>query len=226
VFGYDDWRQKDENKGYIQNNLYYWNKNHPGSFIYSNQHRFLSSNVHRESSNSDDNDDHKESNLKKPSGSSSTTRSQQLTEKREKLAKSTKKGMSRAKELWNKYGIYFLGTYLSVYALFLGGIFIGFDNGILDPSWILTSAEQEDSKGLADIFIDLLEQWEWTQKYAEKIKKSPQLVTFGIAYISNKFTEPVRLGISIYLTPKVARLFGAETLPTAHDEDNVPKKET
>ncbi|KAK1739195.1 DUF1279 domain-containing protein [Skeletonema marinoi] len=49
------------------------------------------------------------------------------------VGKEPKKGESKARILFNKYGYVFVGTYLSIYVLTLISFFFGLDSGLLDP---------------------------------------------------------------------------------------------
>lgn len=139
---------------------------------------------------------------------------QELTEKGMTHAK---QGMSKVKILMAKYGYFFVGTYLSVYIGTVYTLYFLIDNGLVDPSslsipnWFpfAHSSEDEDAT-LVSIIADLADNFEFTKKYVDSIKKRPEFVNLGIAWVATKFTEPIRLGVSIFLTPKIARLFGRE----------------
>lgn len=42
----------------------------------------------------------------------------------------------KMKNYWNRYGLFFVGTYLSVYATTLAGLFVAFDSGVLSAAAI------------------------------------------------------------------------------------------
>ena len=128
-----------------------------------------------------------------------------------------KEGMSKVKILMSKYGYFFVGTYLTVYVGTVSSLYILLDHGLVDPSslsipdWfpsIFPSHGDEEEVTLVSFIANLADNFEVTKKYVESIQKRPEFVNLGIAWVATKFTEPIRLGVSIFLTPRIARLFG------------------
>merc|ERR1712157_97371 len=117
----------------------------------------------------------------------------------------TRRGWFKAKVLTSKYGWYFVGTYLTVYIATLSSLYFCIDAGWIDPNMISSS---EDEATLASYLADYLQSFEFTKRYVTYIQNSPKSVNLGLAWIATKFTEPIRLGAAIYLTPKVARTLG------------------
>jgi len=159
------------------------------------------------------------------------TISDNVTAAAERRRELTKKGMTHAKEgmskvklLMAKYGYFFVGTYLSVYFGTWSTLYFLLDNGLVDPSslsipnWFPFSHSSEEDATLVSLIADLADNFEVTKKYVESIKKKPEFVNLGIAWVATKFTEPIRLGVSIFLTPKIARLFGRKEKDFKDDE--------
>ena len=142
------------------------------------------------------------------------------TEKSRELTQSgmthAKEGMSKAKILMSKYGYFFVGTYLSVYVGTVSSLYFLLDHGLVDPSslsipdWFpsIFPSHGDEEVTLVSLIADLADNFEFTKKYVESIQKRPEFVNLGIAWVATKLTEPIRLGVSIFLTPRIARLFG------------------
>jgi len=95
---------------------------------------------------------------------------------------------AKMKMLWNKYGVVFIITYGSVYILTLTGIYILISNKLL---------------GFGDV-IDLAKKT-GLDKHVSVEYLNPAAGNFAAAWIVTKFTEPFRVGLSIALTPRLAR---------------------
>lgn len=128
-----------------------------------------------------------------------------------KGAKAARKGATSAKEMIQQYGPVFIGTYISVYFITLGALFTGVDSGLIDPvkimSWIGGHAG-EDSKSAVTLVVEYMEKYEWTKPYAETVAKNPHFASLGVAWVAVKFTEPIRLAVTVGIVPKLARHFG------------------
>ena len=129
----------------------------------------------------------------------------------------------RGKVLWKQYGYVFIGTYLSIYVATLTSLYFGIDSGWIDPSnFILDEGEtaieavqkDEDESmgptptGLAKLAIEKLEKLKFMKPYIPKIENNPQLLNLGVAWISTKFLEPIRLAVTVTIVPTVARGLG------------------
>lgn len=60
--------------------------------------------------------------------------------RREELAEKSKAHVGRLKDLWNKYGIVAIGTYLTMYGAVLGSIYVAIDQG-----WVKTKKTTKGS---------------------------------------------------------------------------------
>lgn len=124
--------------------------------------------------------------------------------------KAASKGARSASEMVKRYGPVFIGTYLSIYVTTLGTLYIGVESGVLDPAYIMSwiSEDGETSKSTVDIVAEFLEQYSWTKEYAPLVEKHPGFANLGVAWIATKFTEPLRLGATALVIPRIARYFG------------------
>lgn len=118
-----------------------------------------------------------------------------------------------AREMIRLYGPVFVGTYLSVYATTLGSLFLGVQSGVLDPGYVLgmVSSDEASAKSSVEAIVEIMEHYPWTKPWAPVIERNPQWTNFGVAWVATKFTEPIRLAITIPLVPRVARYFGYGT---------------
>eukprot|EP00808_Paulinella_micropora_P009445 g6145.t1 len=99
------------------------------------------------------------------------------------------------KRLWRQYGMVFISTYLGVYVGTLGMIYVLFNKGIANSSDVMDFTHYF---GLED------------KDYGLSSKTS----NFALAWICTKFTEPLRFGVTLVLTPRVSRAIGrAPPLP-------------
>lgn len=99
------------------------------------------------------------------------------------------KGIAKIKDLWNKYGIVFAGTYFGIYFGTLGMMYVAVSRGWLvavDVPAMLKSI------GLAEM--------------ASKV--DPKAGALGVAWILTKFTEPIRAFLTLLITPRLARAVG------------------
>lgn len=95
------------------------------------------------------------------------------------------------KRLWRQYGLVGVGTYLGVYVVTLGGLYAVVKTGELVPENVMELAQRLD----------------WFVRFDSGLlnKKTGD---FALAWIATKFTEPLRLALTIAITPSVARLVG------------------
>mmetsp|Transcript_12924 Transcript_12924/g.33665 ORF Transcript_12924/g.33665 Transcript_12924/m.33665 type:complete len:168 (+) Transcript_12924:99-602(+) len=94
--------------------------------------------------------------------------------------------------LVHEYGPVGIATHFSVYFVTLGGLFLGIDSGVLVAGDALTLLKYVG----ADRIVDL-----------ECL--NPKASNFAVAWILAKFTEPMRLPVTLWLTPRIARLIRA-----------------
>ena len=112
--------------------------------------------------------------------------------------------------LWNRYGVVFVGTYLGVYCVTLGSIFVILDFGLLGPERAHQMiADVAGYLNLSDHFDpDHIDPESWNAWYYTWIARMNP--NFAFAWIVTKFTEPLRLATSVLITPPLARLVKRE----------------
>mmetsp|Transcript_20216 Transcript_20216/g.43688 ORF Transcript_20216/g.43688 Transcript_20216/m.43688 type:complete len:350 (+) Transcript_20216:141-1190(+) len=150
-----------------------------------------------------------------------------IQEFREAPGASMKSGAKSFSGMMQKYGPVFFGVHLSVYFATLAAIFAGVDSGLLDPVHLMSmmgsatdgSAETKDT---VDYVVDWLNNHSWSQGMAPFVERNPHFASLAVAWIAVKFTEPIRLPVSIFLTPRVANYIeiGRRTV-----EGDAPAKE-
>ena len=127
----------------------------------------------------------------------------------------------KAKLLFSKYGPIFVGTYLGVYATTLLSLFSSLEYGLIDVNMIsvYTNILKETlpfphpmiSDGLSDgVSVKI---WDILEDYfpsSVKIRENEHLSNLIIAWIAVKFTEPIRLAVSVVLCPRVVKMLGQE----------------
>ncbi|KAF0716789.1 Aste57867_2662 [Aphanomyces stellatus] len=130
------------------------------------------------------------------------------------------KASNKFKELWNKYGWVGVGTYLSVYVTTLGTMFVAIETGLLSTGPAAASADGGDDKedeGF-NIVTATNSLTEWTKSvglgaHFNVPEVSPTTGTFLIAWVATKFTEPIRLAVTLMITPRLARYLKAARKP-------------
>ncbi|KAG6973708.1 hypothetical protein JG688_00003401 [Phytophthora aleatoria] len=127
--------------------------------------------------------------------------------------------LERLKDLWRKYGIVAIGTYLTMYGAVLGSMYLAIDQGWVRTNKRTTSkgeGQSDESFNLVTTtnkFVKIAEDLGIAQ-YLEVEQVSSKTGTFLLAWIATKFTEPLRLALTIAVTPRIARLLGrAPKLP-------------
>lgn len=143
-----------------------------------------------------------------------------MGERRSRASKAAKQGARSAGAMFRTYGPVFVGTYLSVYAATLGGIFLGIESGALDPGFVLSqvSSNTEEAKSTVQVIIEFLDHYPWTRPAVPFLERNPELANLGVAWVATKFTEPVRLAITFPIVPRVSRAIGW-TGPNNDDDD-------
>mmetsp|Transcript_5578 Transcript_5578/g.13133 ORF Transcript_5578/g.13133 Transcript_5578/m.13133 type:complete len:221 (-) Transcript_5578:149-811(-) len=142
-----------------------------------------------------------------------------MKERGDSARKAARKGAKSAGEMFRTYGPIFVGTYLSVYAATLGGIFLGIESGVVDPAYVLSqvSSNNDEVKSTVDVIIGVLDHYPWTRPAVPILEKHPELANLGVAWVATKFTEPLRLAITIPIVPRVSRAVGWTT-PTEEED--------
>ena len=134
------------------------------------------------------------------------------------------------RSMLRQYGPIFIGTYGVVYVSTVFGLFMGIQSGILDATSIMdylsgTASSTADAGGGGGVDVDpdntiqsaastmtymveFLEYYSWTKPLAPIVQENPWTANFGIAWIMTKFTEPIRLGLAVAVTPSIAKKIG------------------
>jgi hypothetical protein len=143
---------------------------------------------------------------------------------REHPGASARKGAKSVGDMFRMYGPVFVGTYATIYVSTLGALYAGVQSGALDPVALFGWLGQDtgDCHNTVDLVVDFMQKHTWTEAYAPSVEKHPQLANLAVAWIATKFTEPIRLGLALPLTPRVARYFGYGP----QDPDPVDEPET
>jgi len=142
--------------------------------------------------------------------------------------------------VFQKYGATFVGSYFTLYILTLSGIFTGLDSGYIDPAtlsdiqfnfpWHSGTGAEEVAEAEADArefrssleyVVGCMRKFEWTKPYAEVVEINPRLGNLAIAWVATKFTEPIRLPVTVMLVPRIAKFLGQKT----HVDDEDGKEE-
>ncbi|RHY25037.1 hypothetical protein DYB32_008544 [Aphanomyces invadans] len=118
--------------------------------------------------------------------------------------------LQKFKDLWNKYGWVGVGTYLGVYVVTLGSMFVAIETGVLSTAAPSKATDSEDKNEAFNIVTATNKLTEWTKSvglgaHFNVPDVSPTTGTFLIAWVATKFTEPVRLAVTLMITPRLAR---------------------
>lgn len=114
---------------------------------------------------------------------------------------------NKIKEMMNKYGAVAVGTYLSVYIITLGSIFTALDYDIFNAATFGL-----DPIAMIKKVCDIIENTTGNKSLPTYIRSNPTVGTFAIAWVMTKFTEPIRLGVTIVIVPKIAQLLGKKDI--------------
>jgi len=131
---------------------------------------------------------------------------------------------SSFQSMLRRYGKVFLGTYFGVYVTTLLTLFMSVQSGHIDAMYMISlltgtsspsepggvadpATIQEAASAMKDL-VKLLEGYTITRPFAPMVEEYPWTANFAIAWIAIKFTEPIRFGATVVLTPPVARFLG------------------
>ncbi len=110
--------------------------------------------------------------------------------------------MGKLRLMVKRYGAVAVVTYLGVYVGTLGMLFAAVESGVnpfdygLDSGWLVEKA------------TGMLEGYSWSEPFVEAIQNNPHAGNFAVAWILTKFTEPVRMLVTIAIVPRIARALG------------------
>ena len=122
-----------------------------------------------------------------------------------------------------RYGPVFVGTYGTLYLSTLALLFGGVESGALDPVVLFQWLGQDgNADSTVQLVVEFMDKYEWTKPYAHVVERNPSVANLAVAWIAVKFTEPIRLGLSVAITPRLARYFGYTT--TIEDEDDTAEE--
>jgi hypothetical protein len=144
---------------------------------------------------------------------------------RDHPAESARAGARTVGGMLQRYGPVFVGTYVSVYFATLGALFVGVQSGLLDPvvlfGWLghATSDATGETASTVQMVVQFMRDHAITRPYADIVENNPSFANLAVAWIAVKFTEPVRLPVALYLTPKVARTLGYASQQQPEDEE-------
>ncbi|SPQ94233.1 unnamed protein product (mitochondrion) [Plasmodiophora brassicae] len=105
----------------------------------------------------------------------------------EQATAAAQKAPGKLRDLWNKYGVVAVSTYAVTYVSTLGLIYALLESPFLSPG---DSLRLLDSIGAGRIF--------------DLSQINPKAGSFAVAWILAKFTEPLRLGFTVLVTPRIA----------------------
>mmetsp|Transcript_26828 Transcript_26828/g.62707 ORF Transcript_26828/g.62707 Transcript_26828/m.62707 type:complete len:272 (-) Transcript_26828:210-1025(-) len=133
--------------------------------------------------------------------------------------------------MMRQYGGVFFGTYFAVYCSTVFGLFLSVQSGHLDVMYVISlltgTSSPTDPGGVADpgtieeaqstvkFLVEFLESYSMTKPVAPMVEEYPWVGNFAIAWIATKFTEPIRFGATVALTPSLARFFGYKRVSPA-----------
>ena len=149
-----------------------------------------------------------------------------------------KQGAKTTYQKLKQYGPVFVGTYASLYLVTLGSIYGGVDSGFIDPvtlfshisniaghvgSTVSEAEEMAESKSTADVVISYLDHYAWTRPAVPFLEKNPHFANLGVAWVATKFTEPIRLVVTMGIVPKLADYLGyvPHTAPPEEEEPEI-----
>ena len=103
--------------------------------------------------------------------------------------------------VWERYGWTAVGTHFGVYFATLAGLTSAVDQGLL-------GADADERREAVDKVAGALERVA-PARAVDFVKESPAAGAFAVAWVAAKFTEPVRLVVTLFLVPRVAAVRGA-----------------
>ena len=116
----------------------------------------------------------------------------------------------KAKQLWKAYGYIAVGSYLGLYIVTLTSIYLSLDFDIFHAETFGFKPEEAVLK-----VCRLFESITGSKALPEFIAQNPKVGTFALAWVMTKFTEPIRLGVTVAAVPNIAKLFGRSPNPSA-----------
>ncbi|EKU20355.1 hypothetical protein NGA_2087520 [Nannochloropsis gaditana CCMP526] len=110
--------------------------------------------------------------------------------------------MGKLRLMVKRYGAVAVITYLGVYVVTLSALFAAVESGLTPFDYGL------DSNWLVEKATHLLENYSWSEPLVETIQTNPHAGNFAVAWVLTKFTEPLRMILTIAVVPRIARVLG------------------
>ncbi|KAL0490669.1 DUF1279 domain-containing protein [Acrasis kona] len=109
-----------------------------------------------------------------------------------------------------KYGPTGVVVYFAVYFATLFGLFFAIDNDIIvvgDVEKLLAKIGLGTKKEIDDDAEEESKGGLMTKIFGSVFEDKVQVANFGIAWVLTKFTEPIRLAVTVAITPYILKLF-------------------
>lgn len=120
---------------------------------------------------------------------------------------------NRLKKLLSQYGISAAGTYATIYVITFSTSFLGITYGYIDPSLFTHSCESPtEGNGFVECISHYLNKWQYSQDWIDILKQSTFFFDLAMAWGVTIVLGPGRLVLAVYMTPKVARIFGTKII--------------
>jgi len=221
--------QLESEKGTNTNDMFQSHHFIDMNFQFSSSHRMLStssSSTHSGSKMQDTTEDRTITGSNSDKTIKDTSSSAQITD----VDESKPQAMS-FQSMLRQYGKIFIGTYLTVYVSTILSLFMSVQSGQIDAMYMISlltgTSAPADPGGVADPdtikeatsamkdLVKLLEKYTITRPVAPMVEEYPWTANFAIAWIATKFTEPIRFGVTVAVTPPIARYLGYKSTTTA-----------
>lgn len=113
---------------------------------------------------------------------------------------SSNSALSKIKIFLKEYGIPGIIVHFSLYLLTWGGMYIGINYGLITVS----NVEKLLRKIGLDKYVDM-----------DKLENKKKATSFALAWILTKFTQPLRIALTIAITPYILKLLRKRSIHTS-----------
>ncbi|KNC47457.1 uncharacterized protein AMSG_02474 [Thecamonas trahens ATCC 50062] len=137
----------------------------------------------------------------------------QVETKAEAEAEAEGKKGGKFRQLWTKYGMVGITTYLGVYVVTLSGLYMGVKTGEIVPGDVTSLVK--------DYHLDALH---LPGMSSTDLKVTKSTGDFMLAWVATKLTEPLRLAVTLAITPSISRQLAAFRRARRADADNEENK--
>jgi len=124
----------------------------------------------------------------------------------------------KVKALWKNYGVVAIGTYFGIYVSVLSSLFFSLDYDVFNASTFGFDPVKTVQK-----VCDLVETYTGSAFLPGYIRDHPKVGTFAVAWVMTKFTEPVRLAVTLTIVPTISRFLGYAPPKTPKNIDTTSK---